>query len=241
MARKKDSKLVTYTKFNDNYWVRTPEKANLIFVHHMAGKMTSKSCADYFSRVKVSSNYTIGYQGDIAQCVEEKYGAWCQGSKLYNKRGISIECSNSANGSDHVTDKTINSCIKLVADIGMRNEFKEIKYTGDKKGNLWMHKWVANTGCPGSYLSTKFKYIADEANKLMIVLPTRGYFERNDSSEQIKKIQRFLKAQKLYNGKIGGNYKTLTEAAVRSFQKKFGLTVDGLWGKECNSLYITLV
>ncbi len=31
-----------------------------------------------------------------------------------------------------------------------------------------MHCWVCSTACPGAYLKTKFRYIADEVNKILI-------------------------------------------------------------------------
>ena len=70
-----------------------------------------------------------------------------------------------------------------------------------------------------------------------ITLPERGYFQYGDSSPEIKKIQRFLKAQGLYKGRIGGNYKRLTRKAVRKFQSEHGLAIDGLFGPECLKIY----
>ena len=70
-----------------------------------------------------------------------------------------------------------------------------------------------------------------------ITLPERGYFQYGDHSESIKVIQAFLKKLGLYKGKIGGNYKKLTREAVRKFQKKYNLTEDGLWGRECTKKY----
>lgn len=70
-----------------------------------------------------------------------------------------------------------------------------------------------------------------------IILPERGYFKYGDSAESIKNIQAFLKRQKLYKGKVGGNYKRLTMKAVIKFQRKYKLKEDGYWGKECTAMY----
>ena len=70
-----------------------------------------------------------------------------------------------------------------------------------------------------------------------IVLPSRGYFQYGDEGEDVKDIQSFLKKQGLYNGKIGGHYKSRTKRAVKKLQKKYGLKVDGLFGNECLALY----
>lgn len=76
-----------------------------------------------------------------------------------------------------------------------------------------------------------------EIDHQSIVLPERGYFKLGDKAESVKAIQRFLKDIKLYRGKVGGKYWKLTQKAVRRFQKKYGLKVDGLWGKECTEKY----
>lgn len=245
MARTKDSKLATSTVWNNNYWLRPPIKADKIFVHHMvAVGWTGKRCGEYFKNAGVSSNYGVGYYGDICQFVEEKYGAFCQGSKYWNRRGISMELANSkGNPNWPVSDDTMNACIELVADIAIRNGFGHIKYTGDTNGNLCMHKWVAQTGCPGPYLSTKFKHIETEANKIIdgkVRVHDRGYYKRDDRGRGIRNLQRFLREQGFYKGAYKGpvgRYGKITMNAVKKFQRKYSLKVDGLWGSECEKIY----
>ena len=55
--------------------------------------------------------------------------------------------------------------IDLVTDICRRNDIKNCTYTGGKDGVLQKHEWYAATNCPGSYLGSKFSYIASEVNK----------------------------------------------------------------------------
>ena len=59
----------------------------------------------------------------------------------------------------------IATAIDLCVDICKRNGIKKLNYTGNKSGNLTMHKWYWATACPGPYLSGKFGYIASEVNK----------------------------------------------------------------------------
>jgi hypothetical protein len=59
----------------------------------------------------------------------------------------------------------MKSLIKLCVDICKRNGIKELNFTGDAKGNLTQHNYFAATACPGAYLKSKFKYIAEEVNK----------------------------------------------------------------------------
>lgn len=48
--------------------------------------------------------------------------------------------------------------------------------------------------------------------------------------DDVKKLQQALKDKGYYSGSVTGNYGTNTETAVRSFQKKNGLYVDGIAG-----------
>ncbi len=49
--------------------------------------------------------------------------------------------------------------------------------------------------------------------------------------EAVKALQRRLKTLTLYNGSIDGKYGTGTENAVRAFQRRMGLKVDGIAGQ----------
>ncbi len=58
--------------------------------------------------------------------------------------------------------------------------------------------------------------------------------------EEVKKIQTKLKNWGYYSGSVDGVYGWQTESAVRSFQKKNGLTVDGIAGtKTLNAMGIS--
>ncbi len=57
--------------------------------------------------------------------------------------------------------------------------------------------------------------------------------------EEVRKIQTKLKNWGYYNGSVDGIYGWQTESAVKSFQKKNGLTVDGIAGtKTLNAMGI---
>lgn len=53
---------------------------------------------------------------------------------------------------------------------------------------------------------------------------------RGSSGSEVRKIQTKLKQWGYYNGSVDGIYGSRTEAAVKSFQKKNGLTADGIAG-----------
>lgn len=59
----------------------------------------------------------------------------------------------------------MESLIALLVDICQRNpSIGRLRYTGDVSGNMTMHKWFANTQCPGDYLAGKFGEIEKEVN-----------------------------------------------------------------------------
>ena len=134
----------------------------------MAGKFTVEQCGAVFAPTsrKASSNYGVDGDGRIGLYVEEKNRSWATSSKACDSKAITIEVANSVVGGNWaVSDKALSSLINLCVDICKRNGIKQLNYTGDKRGNLHMHRWYAATGCPGEYLGSKFPYIAREVNK----------------------------------------------------------------------------
>ena len=160
-----NSSLVTYTLISPYKYVRQ-QKITGIIIHHMAGKLTAKQCGNVFQYAEASANYGIGYDGSVGLYVPENYSAWSAASYYYDQRNISIELSNDGGASTdwHVSDKVIAKCIDLCVDICKRNGIKKLNFTGDLSGNLIMHCYTASTACPGGYLKTKFKYIAEQVN-----------------------------------------------------------------------------
>ncbi len=66
-----------------------------------------------------------------------------------------------------------------------------------------------------------------------IALPARGYFRKGDKGDKVKHLQMWLKVQGFAPGKIDGVLGSKTVKAVGRFQKKYKLTVDGIFGKKC--------
>lgn len=163
-----NSSLVNHVHLSPNYTPMSNKKNEVIVIHHMAGKLTVEQCGNVFAPAsrKASSNYGVDGNGRIGLYVEEKNRSWATSSRAIDSRAITIEVANSvAGGNWPVSDKAMASLINLCVDICKRNGIKKLNYTGDKNGNLQMHKWYAATGCPGAYLESKFPYIANEVNK----------------------------------------------------------------------------
>ena len=158
-------KIAEYPAHKNNYTVgRQGSSIKELTIHHMAGRLTARVCASIFQNPnrRASSHYGIGYDGEIAQYVDEDNISWCNSNWESNKRAITIETANSKNGEPwEVSDASISSLIKLVADIAKRNNIGTLI----KGKNLTWHSMYANTNCPGAYLFSKFDYIIAEANK----------------------------------------------------------------------------
>ena len=162
-----NSPLVNYTKISPNSTNPRNHKIDTIIVHHMAGNLTVESCGAGFADParQASSNYAIGTDGRVGMYVEEKNRSWCSSNREVDHRGITIEVANDTRAPEwHVSDKALAKLIDLCTDICQRNGIPRLNFTGDKTGNLVMHKYYAATECPGPYLGGKFQYIADQVN-----------------------------------------------------------------------------
>ncbi len=165
-----NSSLVSYVKISPNSTNPRRGKIKKITIHHMAGNLTVEQCGKIFAAKsrRASSNYGVGSDGRIGMYCEEKNRSWCSSSPTNDNQAITIEVANNGGAPNWpVGDTALEATIELCADICKRNGIPRLYYTGDKSGNLTMHKWFANTLCPGPYLGSKFGYIADEVNKIL--------------------------------------------------------------------------
>lgn len=135
----------------------------IIAIHHMAGILSAEQCGEIFQTMNrgASSHYGVGKDGEIGQYVDEQNIAWCNSNWDSNCRSVTIETSNCEIGGQWaVSDVTLNSLIKLVADIVKRNNLGTLI----KGVNVVWHSMYANTSCPGPYLLSKMDYIIEQAN-----------------------------------------------------------------------------
>lgn len=202
MKKMTKSKLATYENLANNYGGKRLYPVTKISIHHMAGKMTARQCADYFARTDriASSNYTIGWDGSIALSVPEEYRAYTTSSSWCDERAITIEVSNEDNngGDWKITDKAYNALLDLVTDICRRYGIKDCSYTGDKDGVLQKHEWYAWTNCPGKYLGSKFPEISRIVNQ-------RLRERKNIQRLNVNKSMDLTKSIGLYQIKNGTN------------------------------------
>lgn len=163
-----NSSLVNLVSYSPNHSGRRQNPITKIAIHHTAGVLTAAGIGSVFKPTsrKASCNYGIGNDNKVVLVVDECNRAWTTSSSWCDNRAVTIEVSNCQYGGNWlVSDRVLNTLIDLVTDICRRNKIKNCTYTGGKDGVLQMHKWYAQTSCPGPYLASKFNYIAQEVNK----------------------------------------------------------------------------
>lgn len=166
MSRSSLATLYVPASTNNYTQGRRGYKVCKITPHHMAGKLSAKRCGELFQNPnrQASSNYGIGYDGEIACYVDEENRAWTSSNRVNDCQAITIEVANSANGNPWpISDAAWNSLVKLCVDICRRYGFR-LEYDGTPNGSLTRHDMFANTNCPGQTLGGRFKELADTVN-----------------------------------------------------------------------------
>lgn len=177
-----NSKLVTYTELSPYCNSPRCDKIRKITIHHAAGNCSLQGFGATFCGTReVSANYAIDTQGRVGMYVEECNRAWTSHNADNDHQAITIEVANDGGAPDwHVSDAALEAAIDLCVDICKRNGIEKINFTGDKNGNLTMHKYFAATGCPGPYLESKFPYIANKVNRRLGVNPAVNYLKLSE-------------------------------------------------------------
>lgn len=169
-----NSPLVDYTLISPNRTKNRNHAIDTITIHCVVGQCSVKTLGNVFAPTsrQASSNYGIGFDGQVGMYCEEKDRSWCTSSASNDHRAITIEVASDTKEPYAVTEAAYNSLIDLVTDICKRNGIKELKWKDDKSlignasaQNMTVHKWFANKSCPGTFLYKRHAQIAEEVNK----------------------------------------------------------------------------
>lgn len=215
-----ESSLVTKKAWANkaNYEVgRAGYKIKGIVIHHAVTTSISAVDATFANPSRqASAHYTVGGK-EIHQHVSEANTAWHCGNYYGNHATVGIETVNSTLAPDYkVSDESLDTLIKLVADIAKRNNL----------GKLWLdpkadyptlsgHKdWYgAATACPGPYLYPRLQYIADKANAINYppkpVEPTAPTWK--DIEAQTYEATKDINLYNVVTGAVVSSYKKGTE------------------------------
>lgn len=223
-----NSNLIDYIKLSPNHSGQRNHIIDTVTIHCVVGQVSVEALGETFYKKsrKASSNYGIGTDGRIGLYVEEKNRSWCSSSASNDNRAITIEVASDTTHPYAVNDKAYTSLIKLLADICLRNNIKQLLWKADKKligqvdkQNMTVHRWFANKSCPGDYLYNKHTEIANEVNK--ILLEKQQEQNKNITSEKIEE-----KENKLIN-KEGQNNNN-QDKNINSNEFKIKVNVDVL-------------
>lgn len=171
-----NSKLVSYTRISPNRTSPRRHKIDTITPHMVVGQLSVETIGSIFAPKarQASSNYGIGYDGRVGLYVPESDRSWCSSSPTNDHRAVTIECASDLTPPYAINGRVYDSLIKLCADICKRNEIKSMKWRADPtligdiaRQNVTVHKWFANTACPGEYLYSKLGKIANDVNQLI--------------------------------------------------------------------------
>lgn len=208
------------------------QKISKIAIHHAAGVINVRNLVSLFVPIsrRASANYCLGSDGVIVLGVDESNRAWTTSSAWCDNRAVTIEVGNSTGGPQWlISDYVMNRLIDLVTDICERNGIYPCTYTGGKDGVLQMHKWYARTSCPGSYIFSKFWYIAREVNKRLE--NHKSISKEISSLYKVRKSWDDIQSQK-------GAFKNLNNA--KRCASRFGLKVFDEDGNEVYSIWKTI-
>lgn len=169
-----NSPLATVKVLSPNHSGQRNHKIDTITIHCVVGQCSAQRIGEIFlpKERQASSNYGIGYDGQIGLYVEEKNRSWCSSSASNDHRAITIEVASDTTHPYAVNDKAYAALLDLVTDICKRNGIKKLLWQGDKnligqvdKQNMTVHRWFANKSCPGDYLYNRHGEIAAEVNE----------------------------------------------------------------------------
>lgn len=215
-----------------------------IVIHYTGNDGDSdESNGRYFHNniVKASAHYFVD-SDSITQAVPDDYVAWSVGGKfsttngagsLYgkctNSNSISIElCDNVKNGVIYPTAETIKNAVELVQalmkkyNVPIENVIRHYDVNGKQCPKYWVDnaKW-----------QSEFKALLGSVKKAANPYkePTTN-IKKGSKGEGAKWVQWELNEEG-YGLVVDGDFGTKSDTALRDFQKKRGLTVDGICGK----------
>lgn len=192
-----NSPLVSYTKISPNKTSPRNHAIDTITIHCVVGQASVESLGSTFATTKrnASSNYGVGTDGRIGMYVEEKDRSWCSSNKANDHRAITIEVASDNTYPYAVNDKAYSGLINLLVDICQRNNIKQLLWKNDKsligqvdKQNMTLHRWFANTECPGEYLYSRHEQIANEVNARLAANSSSEKTEETDETANYTKI-----------------------------------------------------
>lgn len=172
-----NSQMVSYTRISPNRTSPRNHAIDTITIHCVCGQCTVQGLGSVFAPAsrKASSNYGIGADGKIGMYCEERDRSWCSSSASNDNRAVTIEVASDVSAPYAVRDAAYASLLDLCVDICQRNGKTKMVWIPDKakalaykpaadEMRMTVHRWFADTSCPGAYLMDRMAAIAAAVN-----------------------------------------------------------------------------
>lgn len=217
-------------KFSGNYSIRKASP-NGIVLHHAAANGTVETIHKGHQNrgwAGIGYHFYVRKNGSVYRGRPENWvGAHTSG---HNSTKLGI-CAEGNFEKEKMSETQKNAIIELLAYL--RNKYGNLKVYG--------HRDLDATACPGKNypfneivngkVKEEAKEVSKEVNTVNIAMNVIG---KGDEGEQVKTLQRLLMALGYDLGSYGadGDFGSKTDTAVKAFQKKNKLDVDGIVGKD---------
>lgn len=155
-------------------------KIDRVTIHSLQGNRTSLQDIRDFFRRRIDSghyssvNYAISYDGEVGMYVDEKHRAWTSSNAGNDDRALTIECATEAKSPYFLYVDTYRSLTNLLYEIAIAHGAKSywIMSQEDAKKNVVhedqlgvsLHRYFADTDCPGEYIMQHLSEIVDAVN-----------------------------------------------------------------------------
>ena len=222
-----NSSLVSYTKLSPNNSGQRTHSIDTITPHCVVGQCSVQSLGDVFapSSRQASSNYGIGVDGKIGMYVEEKNRSWCSSSESNDQRAVTIECASDTTHPYTMNAKVYESLIALCVDICKRNGKTKLLWFNDRnktlayqpKSNeivLTVHRWFANKSCPGDWLYSRLRDVANKVNERLNATTKQTQSTQNAQKSSANTLYRVRKSWNDTKSQKGA-FKSLDNAKKR--------------------------
>ena len=236
-----------------NKWSsRNGKKVERIIIHHWAGRNGGiERLVD--SKDLASASYILLTDGTLIASVDEDYRPWTSSSAEADSNSITVEVQNlTLSPTWTVSDAQLKMLAALTADVARRYKWNTIDSTRIRR-----HRDFAATACPGPYLIGKIPSILENARKLwkastkpatttskkpVVTTPKKTsnptlYRGMGTGNAAIRRLQSGMRRVFPSYAKltVDGSFGPATEKAVKEFQKRVGIKVDGYVGPDTQS------
>jgi hypothetical protein len=228
---------------------RAGRKINGVVIHHVAGTNGLAYVANTNAR-NSHPTYHIANSGAVTGIVHPDRRPYSTAGEP-DPNAVTFEIDNSSLGGDWpVSDLALNSLIDVIVYHASQSPRAGKGFALNDKARVqseffiaWHSQYKA-TACPGAFLMSKLDYIVSECNKrasgkpsipsvpsvpsVSTGKPRLGKWLKNGSTgDNVRYLQAALGGLK-----VDGIFGSITEKAVRKFQRQQKIQVDGVVGSQ---------